>query len=246
MFPEICRIGPLTVYSYGLMLVIAFFVSVSLASRQARIIKLNPEFIFNAAFISFISGIIGARLLYILQNFHFYSKNPLEIIMLQHGGLSWFGGLFLGMISGALYLRLKDLPILETLDLVVPYVCLAQAIGRIGCLLNGCCYGRESSFGLYFPVHHKVLFPTQACSSLLLLLIFVILRLLQDRPHRTGAILFSYLLMYSVKRFFIEFLRQDNPIVFRGLTLFQLLSIFVFLFALLGFVFIKEKRILKK
>ncbi len=233
MLPEICHLGSFTIYSYGLMLVAAFFVCAYLASRQAQKEKIDPEDIFNLCFYVFIFGIIGSRLFYVVNNFSFYVRNPLEIIMLQHGGMAWFGGLIFGGLAALVFIKKNKLSLFKSLDLLVPFVALAQAIGRIGCLLNGCCFGRASKFGLYFPVFDQVLIPTQLYSSLLLLLIFFILRFLQDRKHASGVILCVYLLLYSLKRFFIEFLRNDSPRIFYGLTLFQLLCIGVFIFSLL-------------
>jgi len=232
MLPEICHLGPFTVYSYGLMLVVAFFTAVHLAAKQAARQGVDPESIFNLCFCVFISGLLGARIFYIFLNLSFYLRHPLEIIMLQHGGMAWFGGMFAGFLGGWWFIKKNKMSPLETMDLLVPFIALAQAIGRIGCLLNGCCYGRSSLFGLYFPVFHQVLIPTQLYSSLLLVLIFIILRFMQEKKHLTGQILYAYLFLYSLKRFFIEFFRNDSPRIFLGLTIFQLLSVAVFLISL--------------
>ncbi len=159
MHPEICRIGPLVVYSYGLMLVIAFFVAVTLASQEAKREGINPDLIFNLLFISFTFGIIGARIFYVVENLGFYLKTPLEIVMLSHGGMSWFGGLILGVVSGIIYLKRKNMSIYKITDLIIPFLALGQSIGRLGCFLNGCCFGQED-----------ILIPVQICSSFLLLL----------------------------------------------------------------------------
>ena len=233
MLPEICKIGFFTIYSYGLMLVLAFFVCTYLASLQAKKEQIDPEKIFNLCFYIFISGIIGSRVFYLLNNARFYLRHPLEIIMLQHGGMAWFGGLIFGTAAAIITIKKNKIDLLKTLDLLVPFIALGQAIGRIGCLLNGCCYGRVSKFGIYFEVFNQVLIPTQLYSSLLLLLIFIILRFMQDRKHLPGQIMCSYLLLYSMKRFFIEFFRNDSPKIFYGLTLFQLLSLGMFIAALL-------------
>lgn len=240
MHPEICKIGPFTIYSYGLMLAVAFIVSSALAGLQAKRNNINPDIIFNLSLLVFISGIIGARILYIFENATYYIRNPFEIVMLQHGGLSWFGGVVVAIIFGISYLKKRNLPIYKILDLVVPFVALAQAIGRIGCLLNGCCFGKISKFGLYFQIHKLVLIPTQLYSSLILIFIFVILRFLQDRPHRKGQIFFLYLLLYSIKRFFIEFWRLDNQVIFLGLTLFQIISIIIFILSAIKLFLIKR------
>ncbi|MDD5156238.1 MAG: prolipoprotein diacylglyceryl transferase [Candidatus Omnitrophica bacterium] len=240
MHPVICTWGPFSIYSYGMMLAIAFVVGSALAAMEAGRRNIEPDIIFNLCFVIAISGVIGARIFYVATNLGEYLRDPLEIFMLQHGGLSWFGGLMLGAAAGIAYVRHKKLPLLKILDLMSPFVALAQSIGRIGCLLNGCCFGRESAYGLYFPVHDKVLIPTQMYSSLFLVFLFIILRILQDRPHKQGYVFFSYLALYSVGRFFIEFWRADNPAVIFNLTLFQVLSIVLFCIALFGFLSLKK------
>lgn len=242
MFPEICTIGPFTVYSYGLMLVIGFVLASWLACQQAKKLGLNPDTIFNMAFIAFVSGVAGARIFYVLDNLGYYLACPIEIIMLQRGGLAWFGGLMLGTLSAIIYIKVKKLSVYRALDLIVPFVALAQAVGRIGCLLNGCCFGRHADFGLYFPVHQAILIPTQLYSTLLLLVIYIVLRLLQDRPHRDGQVFYAYLLLYALKRFFIEFLRADSSAVLLGLTVFQLLSIAVFFVSVVSLIIINKAR----
>lgn len=246
MHPEICKIGFFTVYSYGFLLVVAFMVSSILSSIEAKKETINPEVIFNLLFVGFIFGVIGARIFYVIQNFNYFFENPYEIIMLQHGGLSWFGGLILGVFSAILYIRSKKLSVYKVLDLVIPFVAMAQAIGRVGCLLNGCCYGKLSEkFGIYFEVHNLSLLPTQIYSSLLLILIYIVLRFLQDRPHRTGQIFFTYLLLYSLKRFFIEYLRNDNSVIFASLSLFQAASIMIFVIAVINLLLLRKGRAIK-
>lgn len=245
MHPEICKIGPLTVYSYGLMLVIAFIVAVALAAQEAKRQEVNPDIIFNLTFISFIFGIIGARIFYVLENLGFYLKSPMEIIMLSRGGLSWFGGLILGTVSGIIYLKRKKISVYRTLDLIMPFVALAQALGRVGCFLNGCCFGKESIHGIYFPAYGVTLIPTQLYSSLALLLIFIALRFLQDHPHRTGQIFYAYLFLYSIKRFLIEFWRADNKIILFNLTLFQLISAAIFVFSVFKLIAISKNKSIK-
>jgi len=232
MLPEICHIGPFTIYSYGLMLVLAFFVSTYLASRQAQKAHIDADKIFNLMFYIFISGIIGSRVFHVASNFSYYFKHPLEIIMLQHGGMAIFGGIIFGSIFACLFIKMNKMDLFATLDLLVPFIALGQAIGRIGCFLNGCCYGKVSAFGIYSPVSGQTLIPTQLYSSLLMFLIFLVLRFMQGRKHLPGQIAYAYLFLYSIKRFSIEFFRNDTPRIFQGLTIFQLLSLAMFFFSL--------------
>lgn len=242
MHPKICTIGPLTIYSYGAMLALGFAVACALAVREARRQKINPELIYNLSLLALFAGIIGARIFYVLENLSYYLKSPLDILSLQQGGLSWFGGLILGSVSVLVYLKRKNLAVYKILDLLVPFLALAQAFGRIGCFLNGCCYGKLSKIGFYFPAHDAVLIPTQIYSSAALILIFFILRYLQLREHKIGQIFYTYLILYSFKRFFIEFWRADNPVVAFGLTLFQVMSIFLFCFALIKLLLLKKEK----
>ena len=263
MFPIICKVGPFTIYSYGLALVVAFCVAAFLLVRQAKAYGISPDLMLNLSFIALASGIIGARLFYVILNLKFYLNNPFEIIMLSHGGLVWFGGLILGSASCIVYLRMNGLDVYRVMDLVIPYVALAQAIGRIGCLLNGCCFGRETHFfGLYFPAHDAILIPTQFYSSLALLGIYLILRIRQEQifserrlknqnnkaaagqaaigAGRKGELFFVYLFLYSLWRFVIEFFRADSEVFIFGLSIFQQISIALFVLSVVMLVRIRK------
>lgn len=216
MYPILFKFGFIQIYSYGLMLVFAFWISVFLLTRQAGALNLPNDFFWNLSLVILSAGIISARLAYIALNLRFFLDNPQEVFMLWHGGLVWYGAFLGGLLSGIIYLKRRKMPILRTLDLIMPYAALAQSIGRIGCFLNGCCYGR-------------LFIPAQLFSSFGLLIIFVILRLLQGRPRRQGFILACYLTAASIERFIEEFLRGDSPRNFCGLTIFQVISIAVFL-----------------
>ncbi|MCM8780394.1 MAG: prolipoprotein diacylglyceryl transferase [Candidatus Omnitrophica bacterium] len=222
-------------------MVTAFFVSLTLARLKARESNINPDVISNLSFLVFISGIIGARIFYVAENLGYYLRQPLQIIMLQHGGLSWYGGLIAGVVLAIVYIKNKALSVYRIFDLISPFVALGQAIGRIGCLLNGCCYGKVSSYGIYFNVYRSVLIPTQIYSSLMLLIIFLILRFMQEKSHTQGVIFYTYILTYSFKRFLIEFWRAEHMALIWGLNLFQIISLFMFVLGVLGLLFVKNK-----
>jgi phosphatidylglycerol:prolipoprotein diacylglycerol transferase len=155
-----------------------------------------------------------------------------------------FGGIVFGSIFACLFIKKNKMDLLTSLDLLIPFIALGQAIGRIGCFLNGCCYGKVSAFGIYSPVSGQTLIPTQLYSSLSMFLIFLILRFMLNRKHLPGQILYFYLFFYSIKRFSIEFFRNDSPRIFHGLTIFQLLSLAMFFFSLAMFIriFFLKKR----
>ena len=238
MHPILFKFGIFQVYSYGLMVALAFWVSVFLLSRRGYILSLDRDFFWNLSFWALTGGILGGRLMYILLNLDFFSKNPLEIFQLWHGGLVWYGGFIAGLLAAIFYLKRHKAPILKTLDLAAPFIALAQAIGRIGCFLNGCCYGRPVSWGIYFPEYNERLIPVQLISSFDLLVIFIILRFLEERPHRPGSVVVYYLLFSSLERFLAEFLRNDSTRNFFGLTIFQLISIVIFFSAIISWFII--------
>lgn len=206
--------------------------SLYLASRAAGQAGIEAQSINNLGFLILFFGIIGARIFYVILHFENYASSLKDIFFLHQGGLSWFGAFFLGGLAGLIFLRAKGLPFYKTLDIIIPYVALGQAIGRIGCLLNGCCYGGPSRYGIYFPVHNEVLIPTQIYSSLALLVIFLILRLMQKRPQPAGRVFFSYLTLYALIRFLIEFWRIEHAKLFLGLTVFQIISLVILVFSL--------------
>lgn len=223
MYPILCQWGPVTIYSYGVMLAIAVLVCSFLASREARTMGIRPEVIFDLVFWLVISGILGARLFYILLNYRFFLDHPWEMLMIQKGGLAWHGGLIAATWAGIWFVRRskKGLPLAATLDLVAPYVALGEAIGRVGCFLNGCCYGREVWWGIYFPVHHARLHPTQLYSMAGLLVLFFILKRYRKVSTIPGDVFVFYLFGASLLRFVIEFFRADHDVLIGGLSIFQ-------------------------
>jgi len=214
------------------MMALAFAVCLLLLERQARAQGLDFQKISDLAFWALLGGIIGGRVFYIIFNWDYFADNPAEVIMLHHGGLIWFGGLLFGLIAGIIYCKKQSLPFLKFLDLFAPYLALGQAIGRIGCFLNGCCYGKPVGWGVYFPVHGQRLHPTQLYSFVSLLIIFLILRHLQKSPKINGAVIALYFLLAALERFVVEFFRGDSAAVIFGLTAFQLISLFIFTAAL--------------
>jgi len=214
------------------MVALAFIVCLFLLKDESRRSGVSYQAIVDLCFWVLMFGVIGARLLYVILNWGYFKGYPLEIFKLYHGGLVIYGGLIAGTIAGLIYLKKKKLDIGLTLDLIAPYIALAQAIGRIGCLLNGCCYGHISVCGLYFPVHNEILIPSQAYSSLANLSIFILLRLIRSKVTTKGNIFVLYLLLYSTKRFVIEFFRADTPKDIWGFSIFQVMSIAIFIIAI--------------
>jgi phosphatidylglycerol---prolipoprotein diacylglyceryl transferase len=242
MHPILLTIGPIRIYSYGVMLAIAFLVSLSLASKRSALFKITKENLNTLFLILLLSGIAGARVVYVISNFDFFINHPLDIFMINRGGLVFYGGLIFAPVFGVIYAKKKGISIADAADLLAPFIALGHSIGRIGCFLNGCCFGRptDSIFGIRFPLNPVAVYPTQLFSSAGLFCIFLVLFFMQKKRKFKGQIIASYMVLYGAFRFFIEFLRGDLTPIFYNLTLTQIISIIAVLAGLL--FYISKKR----
>lgn len=233
-------IGPVPIRAYGLMLWIAIVVGLLRTLRAARRTDIKPEHVIDLVIFAVLGGVVSAHLTSILLDLHYYLQSPSAILDLWSGILSPSGGLrglsFHGGLIGAigiayLYTRRKKIPFLEMLDLLSPGLAIAYAVTRIGCLLNGCCYGIPTHlpWGIRFHVDGALTppsHPTQIYGSLANMLIYLGLVMVTRKRRFTGQVFYSYLAMYSVYRFLIEFLRKGvtAEVAFAGLTQAQIVS----------------------
>ncbi len=234
MYPILLKLGPLTLYSYGLSLVVGLLLAAWLAARAARrlppeLVAISPDQIADFSCLGLLGGIVGGRLLYVLLEWRFFLESPLEIFAIWHGGLVWYGGFFGGVLTAWVYTRVKKLDFLRVMDHMTPFLALGHAVGRIGCFFNGCCYGRPTTAwcGVVFPGHPGPVLPTQLFEAAALFILYLLLRQLQRPPllNRPGTILGVYLIGYAIMRFFMEFLRGDQLPWWGGLTLQQWISL---------------------
>ena len=245
MYPKILDLGPITIHTYGLMLAAAFIAGIWITSRNARKEGIHPDSIWNMGLVVIFSALVGAKILLLISDYHYYSQNFREIFSLstlRSGGV-FYGGLLLAMVSAIWYLRKKRLPAWTITDLAAPGIALGQALGRIGCLSAGCCYGKPTdlAWGITFTSQYAYdnvgvplntpLHPTQIYESVGALCLFLFLMWRLPRKHFTGQILLEYLILYAGLRFVIEFYRYDDRgFVLHGLlSTSQLIAIMVFL-----------------
>ncbi|MBI4596855.1 MAG: prolipoprotein diacylglyceryl transferase [Candidatus Omnitrophica bacterium] len=242
MHPVLFSFGPVTLYTYGAMMVAAFLTATLLAAHVARRLPadqrpMNPERVVDFSSVILLGGLAGGRLFFILLHWDEFVPSPWEALALWHGGLVWYGG-FVGGLAGAwLYVRAQRLNMLRVLDFYVPFLALGHAIGRIGCFFNGCCYGKpaDSWCGVTFPGQNVRVIPTQLIEAICLAVLFLLLRSLQ-RPSVlkcSGRVFGAYLVGYAVIRFVVESLRGDQVVWVAGLTLQQVISLSVLLSGLL-------------
>jgi len=155
MHPELFRIPftSLTVKSYGLMLVIGFLLTVHVVRRLSKSITPDPQMITNASLYSLVAGVLGARLFYVLHHFDEFSGHFMEIFKIWKGGLELLGGVIAAIGVIILYLRYHKLPARQYLDILAIGLMFALCFGRIGCFLNGCCFGKpcDLPWAVRFP-----------------------------------------------------------------------------------------------
>ncbi len=236
MFPEIVSFGPFTIHSYGLVIAIGVFFCLYLMKRAAKKYGFPPiEKVFDIVFVVVFSGFVGARLFYVIQQGSWYKTHPLEIFQIWKGGLVYFGGMVGSFLGLFLYVKSARLSFLETGDFTMPYIPLVHAFGRVGCFLNGCCYGKvcHLPWAVQFPLLPEPVHPTQLYEALFNLSLFGFLAWFYPRRHFPGENMALYLILYSVGRFFLEFLRGDQPSLLFSLSLQQILSL---AFILTGFL----------
>ncbi len=251
MFRILFHIGSLEIHTYGVMQAMAFFVAIFVGVRRARKVGIDPNVIFDLAIWVLISVVIGARIWYVVEHFAEYSENPFDILKIWQGGLVFYGGFIGGFVGSLLFLKIRKMNFTKLGDVVAPAMPLGIAIGRIGCFLNGCCYGRISeTCGIPFPVkdlppayadqlRHNLIkpgaveslpvIPTQLYAMLDNLVIFGILMFLSRKKPFGGFLIWLFFGLYGLQRFFIDFFRyyEGAAKAFKFLTLSQITSIFI-------------------
>lgn len=231
MMPIVFSWGPVTVYSYGLMMAVGFILFLAYVRRAAREEGLDPEALTNTAFAALVGGILGARALFVALDWSYFASRPGEILMLNRGGLVWYGGFAGGLAAAFFHARHRRMSVPRVFDVCLPPLALAQAVGRVGCFLNGCCYGFEAAppLGTCLPDGLGCRFPVQLLNSGLLLILFGVLHVRLKRAERPGGLLWIYGLGYGIIRLTTEFFRGDQSAVWAGLSLPQLLSLLLIL-----------------
>jgi len=237
MHPILFTIGPITIYSYGVMLATAVLVCTYLLSIDARRYNISQETAYDLVFWCILWGIIGARIFYVFIEWSYFSENLLEILMLQKGGLAWQGGFLGGVLAGVWFARRNKLSLRPLLDLAAPYIALGQSIGRVGCFFNGCCYGKPVAWGIFYPTHNARLYPTQLFECAGLFIIFMILKKAQQKgtvpwnsrgQFPSGFVFVLYLWLAAIERFIVEFYRGDAIPFWLGLSMAQYIALGVF------------------
>lgn len=231
MFPRLISIGNLSLPTYGALIAIAFLVALWVAVRFGARAGLDREKVMNLGIYCALTGLLGAKLLMILFDLPFFLSHPGEIFSLstlQAAGV-FQGGLVLAVAFAFFYTRRFGMPWLVTADAFAPGIAIGHAIGRLGCLAAGCCWGTvcdrpwaitfrnpETTTGV---PHFQPLHPTQIYEMIAEAAVFIFLLWIARKPHRPGLIIGLYLIISSVLRFWIEFYRYHEQALPFGLPL---------------------------
>jgi len=254
MHPVLIRIGPLTIHTYGVLIAIGFILGLALAVRQAKKQGIPADKIVDLGFYMLIAAIIGSRLFFVLVEAGPFLRNPLDIFKIWQGGLVFYGGVIFAIPVAIWYAKKKGLDIWGAADIFAPSLAIGHAIGRLGCFSAGCCYGEhaenipwavtftnpDSLARLGIPLH-----PTQLYESAGEFMNFIILIVLRKHQSFKGQLFWTYLLIYSVIRFIVEFFRGDEirGFIFGNISISQGISFLLFISAFTAILIFRKKKI---
>ena len=222
MYPRLLELGPITVYTYGVLLAAAYLLGLKLAMVRARARNLDHTRVLDLGIYIIISALLGAKLLLLVTDWRTFTSSPGELLTLLRSGGVFYGGLIVAVAVSLWYIHRVGLPLWTTCDVFAPGIALGHVVGRLGCLFAGCCYGKPTNlpWGITFtdpfaaanvgtplntPLH-----PTQLYEAGAEALILIILLATESRGRRfAGRTFWLYMLLYAISRFIVEIFRGD-------------------------------------
>lgn len=239
--PIILHIGQFSVRWYGLAIASGILAGFFIAGREARRKGISPDDIYSVGLWAVLAGLVGSRIFHVVDHLDYYLANPISAFNIQDGGLAILGGILFGSVAGALYARYRGLPVGKVADAIAPGIILGQAIGRIGCTINGDAVGVPTNVPWGFIYVHPdamapslgmAFQPTMLYEMFWDLLVFGVLWWARGRVKVDGLLFMIYLSLYSIGKFVISFWRQEAIFLF-GLQEAQVVSLATIAFAVL-------------
>lgn len=256
MHPILFSVGTWPVYSYGVLLAAAYLIGLQLGVVRARRAGIDPARVMDLGIYLIIAALVGAKLMLIAVDWEYFKSQPRELLSLVRAGGVFYGGLIAAVAVGLWLVRRYKLPAWTTGDLMAPGIALGHIVGRFGCLMAGCCYGRPTDVAwaitftdplaatnvgtpLGIPLHPTQLYDAGAELIILGLLLFTERK---GRPF-AGRTFWGYLLLYGISRFIIEFYRGDanRGTVMAGLSTSQFVSLLLVPASLLMLVYLRRR-----
>jgi len=238
MYPRLFELGPITVYTYGVLLAAAYLFGLQLAMARAKTRGLDHNRVLDLGILIIISALIGAKLLLLVTDWQSFRADPKELLTLARSGGVFYGGLILAVSVALWFIRKNGLPLWTTTDVFAPGIALGHVVGRFGCLFAGCCFGKPTTlpWGITFkdpfaaanvgtplgvPLHPTQLYEAGAEFVILMVLLFTERK---GKPF-AGRTFWLYMLLYAVSRFIIEFYRGDDRGTVGPLSTSQFISV---------------------
>ncbi len=226
MHPVLFRIGGLEVRTWGVLVLLGFLAGMEITYQQAKKHGIKRDLIYDLGFWVIVASIIGARVFYILYNFHEFKNNLGEMFAIWHGGLVFFGGVVFGIPAAIYYLKKHKIPVWKFGDWAAPGFAIGMFIGRWGCFFNGCCFGHachgpfctvfkpgSEAFAVFgnIPIH-----PTQLYESFGNLIVFFILLAVQKKKPFDGFVFLLYMILGPFVRFIVDYYRYYETYKYYG------------------------------
>lgn len=247
MYPELLHLGPVTVYTYGLMMAIGFIVCYLLLQAESKRLGDHPDLASNIVFWAAIGGVLGSKIMYLLENIPDLIADPKGMIF-SGSGLVFHGGLIGGTLAVIAVLKKSRKQIGIYADIIGPLLLIGQGFGRIGCFFAGCCHGEACSlpwavtFPYASPPANYPVHPTQLYEAFLnFTFYFILVKIIRPKTTKVGQTMAIYLLFAGLERFLIEFIRV-NPRGWLNLSSAQFTSIGMFCAGLIVFFFLSKPK----
>jgi phosphatidylglycerol:prolipoprotein diacylglycerol transferase len=255
-------LGGIKIFGYGVMLFVAFLASMNLAAWRARREGQDPELIYDLSIWIFVGGLVGARVFYVIQYWGDRIRSLADVFRIWEGGIVLYGSIIGGTAAFFLYRAIRPFALLPLLDIVAPSLALGIALGRIGCFLNGCCFGDRCDlpWGVAFPVDSPPwraqvaeglisrgatwslpVHPTQLYSAVDGFILLFLLSAYYPLRRRDGEVMALLMVAYPVTRFLIEYLRNDEGVFLFGLTISQNISVLLLAAGLLFWLWLVRR-----
>jgi len=244
MYPVLFQLGTFELRTYGVIVVLSFFLGLWLSTKEAKRKGLDPGLIQDFAFYALVGGIIGARIYFVVfSNPAYFLKNPWEIVAVWHGGIGIIGALLGGLVTALWYCRRKKLSFWRFADTLAPGVALGQAAGVIACLLNGDSYGKATDLAWAITYTDPramaplniALHPVEIYEMVAYFLVFLLVWQTREKYKTDGFAVLTYLVGYGAARFSVEFFRGNPAILAWGIPAAQVFSVALILIAVAGF-----------